>query len=217
MNQIHLTISNEARFRKAENIPLEETFPVWDPETDIADLTKDTSEEQVGCLLRSLTLMTLHEKKDFTTESTLEALIEAMFAGQAYIPGGLHFTGDDGAEIYPGCCCGIEDWQDIKSRLIQGQSPWMGHDPYPTLKVNEGVWLITTDSELDPLPEDYTYEEYYTNIPFTEEEFKKKLVWLDVEFYDFANGPLSAYLKKHQPEHAEKFCQAFRAHFGGLR
>jgi hypothetical protein len=46
-------------------------------------------------------------------------------------PGGLRVRDTvTGQAVNPGCCCGLEDWQEW-NQVAAGQSPWLGHSPAP--------------------------------------------------------------------------------------
>jgi hypothetical protein len=46
-------------------------------------------------------------------------------------PGGLRIRDTStGLTVSPGCCCGLEHWQEWNQAAV-GQSPWLGHSPAP--------------------------------------------------------------------------------------
>ncbi|MFI0217065.1 hypothetical protein [Streptomyces lydicus] len=54
-------------------------------------------------------------------------------------PGGLRLREIDiDVTVRPGCCCGLEDWRDWLG-LLEGDVPWLGHDPSPAIEVAEPV------------------------------------------------------------------------------
>jgi len=59
-------------------------------------------------------------------------LIERVAQADSLIaPGGLMVRDTDaGLAVTPGCCCGLEDWQEW-NQVAAGQSPWLGHSPEP--------------------------------------------------------------------------------------
>ena len=65
-------------------------------------------------------------------------------AGHLIAPGGLILT-DTTTEIVPGCCCGLETWRDWTFAVSGRASPWLGHDPTPTISIGEPitVWQDT--------------------------------------------------------------------------
>ncbi|MEV0644473.1 hypothetical protein AB0I28_04350 [Phytomonospora sp. NPDC050363] len=61
------------------------------------------------------------------------------------IPGGIQVHDDSaGQSISPGCCSGLEDWRDWKS-LLQGNEPWLGHDPTPEFAFLAGHFRLWQD------------------------------------------------------------------------
>jgi hypothetical protein len=49
-------------------------------------------------------------------------------------PGGLRLRdAATGVTASPGCCSGLEDWRDWLG-LVNGEEPWLGHDPTPHIE-----------------------------------------------------------------------------------
>ncbi|MFH8632115.1 hypothetical protein ACH4CC_19930 [Streptomyces lydicus] len=60
-------------------------------------------------------------------------------------PGGLRLRETDSdVTVSPGCCCGLEDWRDWLG-LLEGDVPWLGHDPSPAIEVAEPVLRLWPD------------------------------------------------------------------------
>jgi len=59
-------------------------------------------------------------------------LIQRITQAESLIaPGGLRVRDTaTGLTVNPGCCCGLEDWQEW-NQAAAGQSPWLGHSPAP--------------------------------------------------------------------------------------
>ena len=57
------------------------------------------------------------------------------------IGGGLAAFKDD-FELYPQCCCGLEDWREWFEVKRGGHSPWLGHSPDPWVEVKENNAVI---------------------------------------------------------------------------
>lgn len=59
------------------------------------------------------------------------------------VAGGLQVHDTDTATtVIPGCCAGLEDWRDW-AQVLEGISPWLGHDPGPEVEFLDGrlrVW-----------------------------------------------------------------------------
>lgn len=67
------------------------------------------------------------------------------------IAGGIAVIAENPEDsIFPGCCCGLEDWREWLSFQEGGCSPWMGHDPSPVFeKTDQGPIKFWWDGELD--------------------------------------------------------------------
>ncbi|MEU4326953.1 hypothetical protein [Nonomuraea dietziae] len=56
--------------------------------------------------------------------------------------GGLELhDGRTGVTITPGCCSGLEDWRTW-AEALDGRSPWMGHDPSPSIEVDGDLMRV---------------------------------------------------------------------------
>ncbi len=132
-------------------------------------------------------------------------VLKVLFESRMTIaPGGLHFIGENQVHIYPGCCSGLEEWTTMVSELMNGESPWMGHDPFVNFKEENGLCLITTRSEMNT----YTLE-YYEDIYYSKSEFLMLLSKLEDDFDSFVKGPLKSYIKSISDKYADDFLSAF--------
>lgn len=59
--------------------------------------------------------------------------------------GGIKATLGDIA-IFPGCCCGLEDWRSWEGLEPGSDSPWLGHDPTPWIECEQSEVRIWQDS-----------------------------------------------------------------------
>ncbi|WP_318218799.1 hypothetical protein [Streptomyces sp. SCL15-6] len=86
-----------------------------------------------------------------------------MTAERVIAPGGLRIRDTaSGVTVAPGCCSGLEDWRDWLG-LVNGEEPWLGHDPTPHIEhlgAKVRLWPDEDPSEksfidlpLDQLPE----------------------------------------------------------------
>ncbi|WP_230466491.1 hypothetical protein [[Actinomadura] parvosata] len=68
-------------------------------------------------------------------------------AGRLIAPGGLRVRdATAGAEILPGCCCGLEDWRQWRD-VLHRQSLWLGHDPDTYLTFTGGAVRLTQEPD----------------------------------------------------------------------
>lgn len=175
------------------------------------DLTGNTKYEYVGNVIHTLCIYNnLLEQKNISTDELLKIIIDEMNHKEVIAPGGIHFVGENRTEIYPSCCCGLEDWREIKSELMIGHSPWMGHDPYVNYREQNEACIISTGSEPNENP-----FKTYERITYSKKEFLMLLSRLDRDFISFVRGPLTAYLQSLSTEYVDDFCNAFYYCFGG--
>ncbi|WP_336786875.1 hypothetical protein [Paenibacillus sp. MMO-177] len=60
------------------------------------------------------------------------------------ISGGIAFA-DKERLITPSCCCGLEDWQEVYKSVLGRSSPWLGHDPYPSIEYEDDTVKVWSD------------------------------------------------------------------------
>ncbi len=125
------------------------------------------------------------------------------------------------AEITPGCCGGLEDWYpNAYSMRVFRSSPWMGHDPNVSFAHVNGHCIISTDRLGHPesvvlsgdegTDEQDAFGEKIGTICYPEAEFDRLLMGLKTDFDAFVNGPLTAVIRRLDPEKAGEFLEAFR-------
>lgn len=135
--------------------------------------------------------------------SSAEALASAF---PSRLSGGLAVVGD-GRTIWPGCCCGLETWQDWGRALHEGESPWTGHDPAPLVEAHEGQVCVWSDGALGSKPKSES------PIVFTTAKFEAAIEKVAADIDDFV-AVLRNWLQRHAPTHANKIADAFLKEFG---
>ncbi|WP_420895854.1 hypothetical protein [[Actinomadura] parvosata] len=73
-------------------------------------------------------------------------------AGRLIAPGGLRVRDTTtGAEILPGCCCGLEDWREWRD-VLHRRGIWLGHDPGTVLAFTGGTVRLRQELAGGSLP-----------------------------------------------------------------
>jgi hypothetical protein len=74
-------------------------------------------------------------------------------AGALIAPGGLRVRDmTTGAEILPGCCCGLGNWREWRNVLHKGEDLWLGHDPGTDLEYVVGTVRLRQEPGARSLP-----------------------------------------------------------------
>jgi hypothetical protein len=119
-------------------------------------LSSEVTDEEIG----SLILMACEYNKievDSSGEETLESFISKKFV----LPGGLQFSEDAQVKIVPGCCCGLETWQDWFG-VPSGQSVWSGHDPNISVEFTNDKIRVWQDEKAEGVDFiDFQYDEMH--------------------------------------------------------
>ena len=198
------------------------------------DLTGNTDKEGTDQVIKELMSHSDYADKGWEEaclidkKSMIRRIIYVLDNKDIVLEGGLHFEGD-GISIYPGCCCGTEQWVDIVTGLSERQSPWMGHDPDVSFRMEKGICYIANrrlNSHTIALHEegrkkrkmiqpgavkveDALLDDRIKIIGYPKKEFDILLNKLERELREFAYGPLCQRVEELVPECGERFAAAF--------
>ena len=88
------------------------------------------SDEEIGAVMYIACNYNSLENGDEIIKSTaLETLKTFVLEEDFVLPGGLQFKENGEVKVSPGCCGGLEDWNDW-SDVAGGETDiWTGHDP----------------------------------------------------------------------------------------
>jgi hypothetical protein len=91
-------------------------------------LWEDTPAIEIGTVVAQLCAYNGVEPEQYPGR-----VIAALLAEESLtIAGGLVFRRGGEVLLRPGCCCGLETWRGWRHLLEGGESPWLGHDPWPS-------------------------------------------------------------------------------------
>lgn len=106
-------------------------------------LSVETSPEEIGLIILQLA----DYNKASISADARDTIDQILALDGAVLPGGIQIHGEGEKTISPGCCCGLEGWYEWFDFLKTGHSPWMGHDPWPTLTKKDSLVRICSDKE----------------------------------------------------------------------
>lgn len=99
------------------------------------------------------------------------------------VSGGVIFS-DASRSLPPPSCCGVESWKEIYDAILQMESPWMGHDPFPMMTYTDNEVIVWSDSDMT-MPKEDAY-----SISYHQDELLKAILQLgNRHLHDFLNGP----------------------------
>lgn len=116
----------------------------WAPErrSGWLELGPHSTDEDVAAVVA-----TLAAYNRVAASGPLDKVVAALEAAELLVlPGGL-LVRAEGLDIWPGCCCGLEGWRDWMGLAPGGTSPWMGHDPTPSVECKADGAIIWPDSD----------------------------------------------------------------------
>lgn len=83
-------------------------------------------------------------QNQISTDGDFVSICSALLKDDILILSGGIRVREQGKEILPGCCCGIEDWREQAGAFL-GKEHWLGHDPAPWVEVTKDDVLIWSD------------------------------------------------------------------------
>ncbi|GGP91404.1 hypothetical protein GCM10010278_82090 [Streptomyces melanogenes] len=136
-------------------------FALWPFDDSPADrflaLSGDLSSREVGTAMAVLTNCNKghRERRARDPQDSMEQVRRLVTAERVVAPGGLRVRDTATATVVsPGCCCGLENWRDWHE-LMNGETPWLGHDPTPRVEhLGETARLWPGGECFDGLPID---------------------------------------------------------------
>ena len=120
--------------------PVEEKPPGW-PAIDATapgwiHLHAKSTPEEIAALVWQLAAYNRvrEDAPDAAGVESMAVWVDAIVAEDSLIlPGGIGVFESEGRSILPGCCTGLEGWREWFAFAGGGESPWLGHDPWPGL------------------------------------------------------------------------------------
>ena len=165
------------------------------PWPDFVSISAGTTDDDVALVIFELAK---YNQRHAPSPLTPQELVNAE---NLVLPGGVE-AHDDHQHIHPSCCSGLECWVEWLYPIDDGTSPWMGHDPTPTVQsVEGGGCRIWPDEDLSG-----------ECIRFEAVELINEVSTLMVKLQGF-HQRLSLYLEKHAPQDAIAISRAFWTHF----
>jgi hypothetical protein len=121
-------------------------WPIVDSPGDYLCLSGQLTPLQVGTAPAAIAGYNASPADDDIDRLDGPGLLRHMTQADALIaPGGLRIRDTvTGVDVTPGCCCGLEDWR-LWQGLLQGDAPWLGHDPEPVAEHVDGVIRLWPD------------------------------------------------------------------------
>lgn len=133
-------------------------WPIADSPADrLLALSGQLSPREVGTAIAILTNYNKGQRKRGARdpEDAMEQVRRLVTAECLIAPGGLRIRDTvAGVTAPPGCCFGVENWRDWLG-LMNGEEPWLGHDPAPRVEyVGEILRLWPDANHPEGLPID---------------------------------------------------------------
>ncbi|WP_369252002.1 hypothetical protein [Streptomyces sp. R41] len=128
-------------------------FTLWPTAAPPADrllvLSGDLSPLEVGTAMAVLAgyNKTQRKRHDPGPANGLAMLRRLVSVESVVAPGGLRLRdAATGVTVSPGCCFGLENWRDWLG-LLEGETPWLGHDPAPGVEHSGALVRLWPDAE----------------------------------------------------------------------
>lgn len=171
-----------------------------EPWPEFVRLSRASTEAEVALLVATLCH---YGRGDDEPADSAEALAKTF---SRILPGGFAVIGN-GQTFFPGCCCGLEMWQEWLNVVSSGQGPWTGHDPAMLIEVKDGNVSVSQEGALGsntPLSE--------ASVVFTNEQFEEAVRMAAADLEGFI-VPLGEWLEKYAPSQAGSLTEQFHEVF----
>ncbi|MDQ1023487.1 hypothetical protein QF035_001069 [Streptomyces umbrinus] len=125
-------------------------WPVADSPPDrLLALSGELSSHELGTAMAVLTDYNKgqRERRPRAPKDSLEQVGRLVATECVIAPGGLRIRDTaTGVTAVPGCCSGLENWRDWLD-LMNGDEPWLGHDPSPRVEHAGAVARLWPDGD----------------------------------------------------------------------
>lgn len=189
-------------------------YPSWLERPDIIDTYPVDFEIRLHAdctpLETELFLLELFRCSEFTDDfnGDVYRLLNELEPADLTVSGGVVFS-DEKHSIHPSCCCGVEAWKEVYDSIIQKQSPWMGHDPFPMMTYSDNEVIVWSDSDMTT-PKEGAY-----SICYNRDELLTAIQELgERHLHDFLDGPFHRKLVSLQCQYTDVLVKAVMAGHG---
>lgn len=167
--------------------------PVWIESevsrNEVTYLSSESSKHDV-----ELFLLHLFGYNNIDVSGSIKSSFDELFElDEVAILGGIAFFKDEDTMILPSCCCGLEDCVTVIESINIRHSPWLGHDPSPSIIYHPDYLLVCSD---DPQTEN---KDLY-NIRYTYPEITESLEKTMEDLRGFIEKPLFQWLETRDKE-----------------
>lgn len=115
-------------------------FALWPvaelPSNHLLTLSSRLSVREIGTAMAVLTSYNKSddEARPSDPQDSMEQVSQLLTTDQVIAPGGIRIQDTStGMTAPPGCCFGLENWRDWLE-FMNGEEPWLGHDPTPRIE-----------------------------------------------------------------------------------
>ena len=128
--------------------------------------------------------------------------------GGFVVSGGIVFW-DTEHEIRPGCCSGVENWRESMETVEAGESPFMGHDPWPGITYKGERVFVWQEGPLLPGEEGRKAPALSNAVTFDRKELLQKLRELgETNLREFLEGPFRTRMRELDATQADPLLRA---------
>ncbi|KMN42980.1 hypothetical protein [Bacillus sp. LK2] len=182
-------------------------FPDWLDKVECKEyisLTKNNSPQDVDLFLVGL----FGYNHIDISNGPITAFKDLLNAESIVMAGGILFIEDEEKMIFPSCCSGLEGWRDIFNGVIEGSSPWMGHNPYPTLQFEDDIVHVWSDDYIGIWEQNLSNDDMYC-IEYGRDNLITKLKNIETDLKEFSHVPLYNRIKQFDEKLAEQVVAKF--------
>ncbi|WP_037287865.1 hypothetical protein [Saccharibacillus sacchari] len=138
-----------------------------------------------------------------TPQQMLQEFMELDEENGIALSGGIVFCENENRRILPSCCAGVEQIPEIIEDVINRQSPWLGHDPWPTITYEGEQAYVWPDNVSAQFPDSESVKIEVSEEPpivYSYGELLQSVHRCATELEGFIDGPLYLWLIANSPE-----------------
>ena len=106
------------------------------------------SDEEIGLVMFAACLSSSVESSDEIIKETASETLKAFVSDEGFVlSGGLEFKENGEVKVSPGCCGGLEGWNEWYDVPNGNTQIFTGHNPFSLVKIDDGKIKIWDDEE----------------------------------------------------------------------
>lgn len=164
--------------------------PSWLSKVEYHEAVYLSKNSSAGDVVLFLTVLCGINELDINKEPN-EVIKELINMDEVTLSGGIAFESQSKV-ILPSCCCGLEQWKEVREAVVNKKAAWLGHDPFPSIEYLDESVRIWSDDYFGIMKKEPPTEQEKQNMFFIEynnNELIEKLLCIESDLLHFFKYP----------------------------